>query len=982
MDSNILNQDLKDCINALQHGQNVYMTRGKGLYDRRELIRTLIRGLSNINILVIASNAEDVQRIKTGNGGIEYINSQGLSDIELSNVDFVTYRELVVSKDLTRLNKKYRLIIFNECHRIGGGDTKVKVEELLKNNIGVPRIGITTLEEGRADNIDIEKLYFTGTRLSDYGLKQAIYNKNITEFNYVVGTTDDALKAYIRNNCKEDVDEVTKNIFNVINSKEILLKHINNVFGCIPNTMKIIGFCASDSQENLGAVTLLNMLKSAFPEHELLKYNRFNKNETGSKQIQYVINPNLEKDLRFTPDIVIILNKTTSSRLIARYISTALRFNSTSTALIFDFLNNIQSKTDKRNAGTGNDHADSVKKNLIDYGVQVNNIVVHDEMKNAMDFIDKNRMDRKKAFMEQMMALREKKLAKQDPAKARELAITQKKNRISESEIRRLTYQAIDQEKRLGLSDGSHLTLEERLERIKKENIRRNTEAKKIRIEAANRRREEAEVFAATAEKIREERRLKAENNKKLATRDIEQEEKELGLPDRSNLPIEYRRKLIHEERLRIELSEEERELGLPDGRGYTIEKRRSIVDDARLRMNLSEEERELGLPDGTTYTIEERKNIINAEKKRIKEEENKRERLELSLIEKELGLPDGEKYTIKERKDIIEAERERLKKEQEEQRRLEEECRNSEEIHSNPIYPETYNKIIDEWNENHNNYATTYVKETDDAQREILYTVRIGSSVYKLNKWYTRMLCTSTGYIGYATDYVSIGGEQIKSVEENMHKLIYNKDLDNNIFYVVKEFRKLLEFFEIYKSIIYLICQACLVGKNEHCSINTDVSMIASGEYIYRRNYKTVIEMRERFNVSGGEIIKYTEAALIHVIAICDAIKMILKAILDKTDNDNIITILSRSEYGEEYLSDFDKTRFVYYENTDYIGDYIQKKCEKQRCFIFRYSDYFIEQVIRENLFIVRSSNSKPYISYVDSVIDYYNSLNQGGAN
>lgn len=285
----------------------------------------------------------------------------------INNVELMTYSKLIRLTEDEFEEMDFDLILFDECHRIGGTKTKIAVSDLLAYNPNADIVGATATPT-RMDNFDVVSVFFSDIMTYTYTLFHAIENGLLQKPNYCYCTYD--LETDLKEAALEAGEDLSDPVVTeVLKSKLIELSTITNMHTTIKDVcdnyaldtdyMKFIIFFSSKAhmQEKLDEVT--NWFVDAYPNHTIstlkissanrIESNNTNKLETLAPQSKHI-------DLIACIDMlnmgyhvnnltgIVMYRGTKSSTIFIQQLGRALSAGSNNSAIVFDVVDNLHRK--------------------------------------------------------------------------------------------------------------------------------------------------------------------------------------------------------------------------------------------------------------------------------------------------------------------------------------------------------------------------------------------------------------------------------------------------------------------------------------------------------------------------------------------------------------------------------------------------------------------------------------------------------------
>lgn len=285
----------------------------------------------------------------------------------INNVELMTYSKLIRLTEDEFEEMDFDLILFDECHRIGGTKTKIAVSDLLAYNPNADIVGATATPT-RMDNFDVVSVFFSDIMTYTYTLFHAIENGLLQKPNYCYCTYD--LETDLKEAALEAGEDLSDPVVTeVLRSKLIELSTITNMHTTIKdvcdnyaldtNYMKFIIFFSSKAhmQEKLDEVT--NWFVDAYPDHTIstLKISSANRIESNNtNKLETLVPQPKHIDLIACIDMlnmgyhvnnltgIVMYRGTKSSTIFVQQLGRALSAGSNNSAIVFDVVDNLHRK--------------------------------------------------------------------------------------------------------------------------------------------------------------------------------------------------------------------------------------------------------------------------------------------------------------------------------------------------------------------------------------------------------------------------------------------------------------------------------------------------------------------------------------------------------------------------------------------------------------------------------------------------------------
>lgn len=287
---------------------------------------------------------------------------------QIENCTLMTYAKLIRFSNEELAEFDYDLIIFDECHRLGGKKTKNATEKLFaKKNKKTHYIGATATPT-RMDNFDVCSHFFSDHITYIYTLYDAIENGLIQKPNYCYATYDfrkDIEDAFKKNG--ENIHDAK--IEKIIDAKTIELSKIYNMPKIIRDTcdeyahdteyMKFIIFFANIDHLNDKIKDVISWFHTAYKNHKIEVLKISSRSKTEAENIKHLQNLKPKKNTIHLIACVDMLNVgnhlnnqtgilmyrgTKSNTVFTQQLGRALSVGVNNSAIIFDIVDNLHRK--------------------------------------------------------------------------------------------------------------------------------------------------------------------------------------------------------------------------------------------------------------------------------------------------------------------------------------------------------------------------------------------------------------------------------------------------------------------------------------------------------------------------------------------------------------------------------------------------------------------------------------------------------------
>ena len=287
----------------------------------------------------------------------------------IENCDLMTYSKLIHIEDEVFDDMNYDLVIFDECHRLGGAKTKLATEKLFSalSKDKTHFIGATATPT-RMDTFDVVSYFFSDNMVYTYTLFDAISNSILPKPNYCYMTYDfetDLRDAAL--SVGENPDD--PNIRSIIDSSIIelskiygmpkILREICDKYAVSTSYMKFIVFFCSKKHMADKIHEVEGWFREAYPHHTLstLRISSTTKTEANNVSKLNDLIPQMNHiDLIACIDMlnmgyhvndqtgILMYRGTKSSTIFTQQLGRALSVGMNNSAIVFDIVDNLHRK--------------------------------------------------------------------------------------------------------------------------------------------------------------------------------------------------------------------------------------------------------------------------------------------------------------------------------------------------------------------------------------------------------------------------------------------------------------------------------------------------------------------------------------------------------------------------------------------------------------------------------------------------------------
>ena len=285
---------------------------------------------------------------------------------KIQNCTLMTYNKLArLSKDELS-EPQYDLIIFDECHRLGGYATKIATEQLMRYQKKAKFVGATATPN-RMDNFDVVSYFFDDHMTYSYTLFDAIEDNLLQKPNY----------CFCPRNAERDIKDAASKagenindpeIAQILNKKIIETYKFNNMPNIIKNThkeckintdyMKYVVFFTSRKHMADKLPEVVEWFQEAYPKHKINTLRiSCNSDEKNNVDNLPALNPKKKTiDLIACIDMInmgyhvnnltgIIMYRLTKSSIIyIQQLGRALSAGNCNSSVVFDIVDNLHTK--------------------------------------------------------------------------------------------------------------------------------------------------------------------------------------------------------------------------------------------------------------------------------------------------------------------------------------------------------------------------------------------------------------------------------------------------------------------------------------------------------------------------------------------------------------------------------------------------------------------------------------------------------------
>lgn len=293
-----------------------------------------------------------------------------IKQVGLTNVTFMSYMKLIRMSLDDIISAEYDLIIFDECHRLGGMKTKLAANNMVNRLTDTCFIGATATPE-RMDSFDIVEEIFDGIATYEYTLHDAFKDGIIKKPYYCYCTyNQDAIADDLKQEALtagEDIHNPT--VQEVLKSKLIEISKIYNMHTIIKSVcnsyvsdtdcMKFIVFFSSIKQMTEKNDDVINWFHEAYPEHEIRNITITSQKQEfveNVKKLDQLVHKRKTIYLIFCIDMlnmgyhvndltgVVMYRGTSSSTIYNQQLGRALSTGKTDSCVVFDVVDNLHRK--------------------------------------------------------------------------------------------------------------------------------------------------------------------------------------------------------------------------------------------------------------------------------------------------------------------------------------------------------------------------------------------------------------------------------------------------------------------------------------------------------------------------------------------------------------------------------------------------------------------------------------------------------------
>lgn len=292
---------------------------------------------------------------------------------DVPGVEFMTYAKFarLESEEILQLGYKYDLIIFDECHKIGGEKTSENLDHLLNNAPDIKVLGATATPD-RTDAIDILGRYFPTSTVSEYTIHNAFQDGLLQKPYYVycgfakpeenedIATAQWKRELDLIDNERErltlakDLANKTKEISDLYNMDKIVKRTCDKYADT--NYMKFIAFFPSFEGLDDKKGKVKEWFHKAYPKHKIRELTITSETPELSGNVKELGNLKYKKDhidLIYVIDMlnmgyhiddltgIIMYRGTISSIIYGQELGRVLSTGTDKQAIVFDVVDNL-----------------------------------------------------------------------------------------------------------------------------------------------------------------------------------------------------------------------------------------------------------------------------------------------------------------------------------------------------------------------------------------------------------------------------------------------------------------------------------------------------------------------------------------------------------------------------------------------------------------------------------------------------------------
>lgn len=282
--------------------------------------------------------------------------------------DLMTYAKLIKLGPDDFANMQYKLVIFDEAHRMGGAKTKIACEKLFAYLPAETKFIGATATPTRMDNFDVSSHFFMDRLCYPYTLHDAIQSGLIHKPNYCYATYDfrrdleDAAQDLGEDLRDPHVQEtITAKMIelNTLYNMPRIIREVCEKYAARIDYMKFIIFFASKGHMREKIQEVENWFREAFPDHEVksLRISSASAEESANTDRLSALVPKPGRiDLIACIDMlnmgyhvsdqtgILMYRGTKSNTIFTQQLGRALSAGAGNSAIIFDIVDNLHRK--------------------------------------------------------------------------------------------------------------------------------------------------------------------------------------------------------------------------------------------------------------------------------------------------------------------------------------------------------------------------------------------------------------------------------------------------------------------------------------------------------------------------------------------------------------------------------------------------------------------------------------------------------------
>lgn len=285
---------------------------------------------------------------------------------EIQNCDLMTYNKLARSTKEELAETQYDLIIFDECHRLGGFATKIATETLMTVQEHAKFVGATATPT-RMDNFDVVSYFFDDHMTYSYTLYDAIEDGLLQKPHYCFCTVNaekdikDAAKEAGENlNDSDTIKVLNKQIIEAakLNNLPYIIKTVNKECKIKTDYMKFVVFFTSRQHMSNKIGEVEEWFREAYPKHKIntlrISYNTDERDNVNN--LSTLVPKKKTIDLIACIDMInmgyhvnnltgIIMYRLTKSSIIyIQQLGRALSAGNNNASVVFDIVDNLHTR--------------------------------------------------------------------------------------------------------------------------------------------------------------------------------------------------------------------------------------------------------------------------------------------------------------------------------------------------------------------------------------------------------------------------------------------------------------------------------------------------------------------------------------------------------------------------------------------------------------------------------------------------------------